>query len=204
MPSRLEPGALDISLGCGDRAFRFSHLGVLRRFLGLEVFDGGLGAKTIRLGLRHPRSIVVILDLNEQLVLLDPLKIIHEHPTHVTLDLCAERRDVAANIGVIRNLADRQADPAVPLGRKQDNNDPCDKQDRQSERLGPNQARRRTRGTSVDPAECAGADGAKEVSRPVGNDCSTMLVLSSARTAGTFAQGAKKADTSATSIRQRR
>ena len=37
---------------------------MLRRFLGLEVFDGGSGAEKIRLGLRYPRPIVVILDLD--------------------------------------------------------------------------------------------------------------------------------------------
>src|SRR5262249_36583879 len=58
----------------------------------------------------------------------------------------------------------------------------------------PNQARRRARGTSVDPAGCAGGGGAKDASRPVGNDFSTMLVLSSPRTSGTFAQGVTTAD----------
>ena len=38
----------------------------------------------------------------------------------ITLDLGAERGDVAANISVIRDLPDRQANPAVPLSSEQD------------------------------------------------------------------------------------
>ena len=70
LPRRLEPGALDIGLRRLNRVFGFGHLRVLRRLSRLEVFDGGFGAEKIRLGLRHPGPIVVILDLDQQLALL--------------------------------------------------------------------------------------------------------------------------------------
>jgi hypothetical protein len=38
---------------------------VLRRFLGLEVFDGGLGAEKIRLSLSHSGPIIIVLDLDQ-------------------------------------------------------------------------------------------------------------------------------------------
>jgi len=41
----------------------------------------------------------------------DPPKIVHGHLPHVTFDLGAERRDVAVNIRVVRNLPQCQADP---------------------------------------------------------------------------------------------
>jgi hypothetical protein len=101
---------------------------VLRRLSRLEIFDGGFGAEKIRLGLRHPRPIIAILDLDQQLALVDPLKIIHGHPAHITFDLGAERRDVAANIGVVGDLPNRQTDPAVPLSSEQDDNNTCSDQ----------------------------------------------------------------------------
>ena len=91
-----EPGTVDIGLRRGNRIFGLGHLGMLRRLSCLQVFYGGLGTEKIRLGLRHPRPIIAILDLDQQLALLDPLKIIHGHPAYITLDLGAQRRDVAA------------------------------------------------------------------------------------------------------------
>jgi hypothetical protein len=49
----------------------------------------------------------------------------------------AERRDIAANIGVVGDLADRQADPAVPLGRKQHDDNPRCGQNRQPDEANP-------------------------------------------------------------------
>jgi hypothetical protein len=89
----------------------------------LEVFDRRLGAEKISLGLCHPGAIIVILDLDQQFAPLDPLKIVHGHSPHVPFDLGAERRDVAANIGVVRNLPHCQANPKVPLSRKQNHHD---------------------------------------------------------------------------------
>ena len=80
---------------------------MLRRFLGLEVFDGGLGAEKIRLGLCHSGPIIIVLDLDQYLALFDALKIIHRDVAHIALDVCAQRRDVAAHIGVISDLSDR-------------------------------------------------------------------------------------------------
>ena len=80
----------------------------------------GFRRQQVRLGLRHPGPIIVILDLDQQLALLDPLKIVHGHPAHITFDLGAERRDVAANVSIVGNLPDRQANPAVPLSSEQD------------------------------------------------------------------------------------
>jgi hypothetical protein len=119
----LEPSALDIGLGPSDGALRFGDLRVLRRLSRLEVSDSGFGAEKVRFGLRHPGPIVVILDFDQQIALLDALEVVDRDAVHITLDLGAERRDIAANIGVVRDLPDRQADPAVPLGRKQDEDD---------------------------------------------------------------------------------
>jgi len=87
---------------------------MLRRLPRLEVLDGGLGAEKIRLGLRHASPIIVILDLDQQVALFDALEVVDPDAAHIAFDLGAERRDVAANIGVVRDLPDRQAHP----GRK--------------------------------------------------------------------------------------
>ena len=78
----------------------------------------GFGRLQVSLGLCHPGAIIVSLDLDQQVARLDPLKIVHGHSPHVPFDLGAERRDVAANIGVVRNLPDCQANPTVPLSSK--------------------------------------------------------------------------------------
>jgi hypothetical protein len=80
---------------------------VLRRFSRLQVFDGGLDAEKIRLGLRYSGPIIIILDLDQHLACFDALKIIHGDAAYIALDVRAQRRDVAANIGVIRDLPDR-------------------------------------------------------------------------------------------------
>ena len=80
---------------------------MLRRLSRLEVFDGGLGAEKICLGLRHSRPIIVIVDLDQQLALLDALNIVHGDTAQIALDLGAQRRDVAANIGIVCDLPDR-------------------------------------------------------------------------------------------------
>jgi hypothetical protein len=49
----------------------------------------------------------------------------------IAFNLGAERRDVAPHISVVRDLPDRQADPTVPLDRKQDDDYPRRNQDRQ-------------------------------------------------------------------------
>jgi DHA2 family multidrug resistance protein len=54
---------------------------VLRLLSRLEIFDRGLGAEKIGLGLCYPRAIIVILDLDQQLALLDPLKIVDQEPS---------------------------------------------------------------------------------------------------------------------------
>ena len=93
-------------------------------FRALRFSIGGLSAEKIRLGLRHPGPIIIVLDLDQHLALLDALKIIHGDATHIALDLRAQRRDVAADIGVIRDLPHCQADPAVPLSSEQDDDNP--------------------------------------------------------------------------------
>ena len=134
LPCRLEPGALDIGLRRLDRIFRFRYLRVLRRLARLQVVDRGFGAEKIRLGLRHPGPIIVVLDLDQQIASFDALEVIDRDATHIALDLGAERRDVAANIGVVGDLADRQADPAIPLGRKEDDDNPRGDQERESDK----------------------------------------------------------------------
>ena len=78
----------------------------------LRRLDGGLGAAKVCRGLRHPRPIVVILDLDQQLALLDALKIVHPDMAHIPFDLGAERRDVAANISIVCDC--RVAKPTQP------------------------------------------------------------------------------------------
>jgi hypothetical protein len=107
LPYRFEPGALDIGLCRVNRIFRLGDLRVLRRFSRLQVFDGGLGAEKIRLGLRYPGPIIIILDLDQHVAFFDALKIIHGDAVYIALDVRAQRRDVAANMGVIRDLPDR-------------------------------------------------------------------------------------------------
>jgi len=80
---------------------------VLRRLSRFEVFDGGLSAEKICFGLRHSGPIIIILDLDQHFTLFDALKIVHRDAAHIALDMRAQRRDVAANIGVIRDLPDR-------------------------------------------------------------------------------------------------
>jgi hypothetical protein len=50
---------------------------------------------------------VVILDFDQYLASFGALKIIHGDAVYIALDVRAQRRDVAANIGVIRDLPDR-------------------------------------------------------------------------------------------------
>jgi hypothetical protein len=83
-----------------------------------------LSAEKISFGLRHSCPIIIILDLDQHLTFFDALKIIHRDATHIALDMRAQRRDVAAHIGVIRDLPNRQANPAVPLRSKQDHENP--------------------------------------------------------------------------------
>jgi hypothetical protein len=83
-----------------------------------------LGAEKIRLGLCHSSPIIIVLDLDQHLALFDALKIIHRDVAHIALDVCAQRRDVAANISIVRDLPNRQANPAVPLSSEQDDDNP--------------------------------------------------------------------------------
>jgi hypothetical protein len=66
-----------------------------------------LSAEKISFGLRHSCPIIIILDLDQHLTFFDALKIIHRDVVYIALDVCAQRRDVAAHIGIIRDLPDR-------------------------------------------------------------------------------------------------
>jgi hypothetical protein len=107
LPCRLQPGALDVGLCRLNRVCRFGDLRVLRRLSRFEVLDGGLSAENICFGLRHSGPIIIILDFDEHLTLFDALKIVHRDAVYIALDMRAQRRDVAANIGVIRDLPNR-------------------------------------------------------------------------------------------------
>ena len=126
LPCRLEPGALDVGLCRLNRVFRFGDLRMLRRLSRFEVFDGGLSAEKICFGLRHSGPIIIVLDLDQHLTLFDALKIVDRDTTHIALDMRTQRRDVAAHIGVIRHLPNRQANPAVPLSSEQGDDNPGD------------------------------------------------------------------------------
>jgi len=65
------------------------------------------------------RPIVIVLDLDQQIALLHLLKIVDRHPTDIALDLGAERRHVAAKIGIVRGLPNTGADPCIPPGDEQ-------------------------------------------------------------------------------------
>ncbi len=117
---RFELAAFDIGFGRGDGAFGLGHLGVLQRLAGLEIFDRRLGPEKVCLGLRDPRLIVGLFDFDQQVAGLDAVEIIDRDAGHIAFDLGAQRGDVAANIGVIGDLPDADADPAVPLRREQD------------------------------------------------------------------------------------
>jgi hypothetical protein len=57
------------------------------------VFDGGLSVKKIRLGLRYPGPIVVILDFDQHFDLLDAMKITHENQDFgFSISCCGRRR----------------------------------------------------------------------------------------------------------------
>ncbi len=65
----------------------------------LRVFRFSIAAlapRSSRLGLFEPGAVVVVLDLNQQIALLDLLKIIDRDGSHMAFDLGAERGDVAA------------------------------------------------------------------------------------------------------------
>jgi hypothetical protein len=65
---------------------------MLSRFSRFEVFDGGLGAAKICLGLRHPGPIIIILDLDRHLAFFDALKIINGDAAYVAQPQGGERR----------------------------------------------------------------------------------------------------------------
>ncbi len=71
------------------------------------------------MGLLEAGAVIVILDLDQQLALFHLLKIIDRDPAHITLDLGAERRDVAAGIGVVGGLANTGANPDIPPGNEE-------------------------------------------------------------------------------------
>ena len=180
LPSRLEPCALDIGLCRLDRVFRFSDLRVLRRLSRFEVVDGGLSAEKISFGLRHSGAVIIILDSISSVTLFDALKIIHRDATHIALDMRAQRRDVAAHIGVIRDLPNRQANPPVPLVANRTTITPAAIRMASRTSVIPDHGRRRALGMSGG-ARCAGAEDAKAVSRSEDNGCSAIRANSSVR-----------------------
>jgi hypothetical protein len=97
----------------------------------------GFGRLQVRLGLRYPGPVVVILDFDQHLAFFDALKIIHGHPAHITFDLGAERRDVAANISIVCDLPDRQTNPAVPLSSDEDDDNPGGEQNGEPDHSNP-------------------------------------------------------------------
>jgi hypothetical protein len=118
----LEPGALDIGLGRRNGALRLGDLGVLLGLARLQVLDRGFRHRNIGLGLVDAGLVVVVLDLDQKLVGLDALEIVDGHLAEIALDLGAERREVAFNVGVVRGLRDVRTDPGVPARREQDRN----------------------------------------------------------------------------------
>jgi hypothetical protein len=57
------------------------------------------------------------------------LKVLHRHAANIILDLGAERRDVLADISVVRSLPHAGTDPYVPPGDKQRDNHAGEQQD---------------------------------------------------------------------------
>ena len=94
----------------------------------LQILDRRLGAGEIGLRLGDASAVIVVLDLDQQIALLDLLKVVDRHPSDITLDLGAERCDVTADVGVVRGLPHAVTDPAVPAGDEQRNDDAGEQQ----------------------------------------------------------------------------
>src|SRR5260370_34983206 len=78
-----------------------------------------------------------MLDLGQHRGFFDALKIIHGDAVYIALDVRAQRRDVAANIGVIRDLPNRWPDPAVPLSSEEDDDNPGGEQNGEPDNSNP-------------------------------------------------------------------
>ncbi len=133
LPRRLLACALDISAGCGDAAFRLGDLGLLHRLFRFDVGDRRFGPDQRSLGLRDPGLIIGIIDFDQQIALFHVLEIVDEDVADIAADLRAERRHIAADIGVVGLLPRRVADPAVPLRREQRDDEGGGRQDRNPE-----------------------------------------------------------------------
>jgi hypothetical protein len=129
----LEPGALDIGLGRCNGALCLGDLGVLLGLARLQVFYCCFCHRDIGLGLVDAGLVVVVLDLDQKLICLDALEILNGHLAEIAVDLGAERREVAFDVGVVRGLRDVRTDPGVPARREQDCNRRSDHQNASSD-----------------------------------------------------------------------
>src|ERR1700750_254586 len=117
----------DLSFGLIDAGKCFGDPGVLQRALAAGGFDGGTGSLNCCAGLVKLRSVVVVLQFDDELSLVYSLKVGYMNRAHDAGHLGTQRRKVAAHVSVIRYLFDLAALPRIPVASDGD-------QDRQSER----------------------------------------------------------------------
>jgi len=126
--------ALHIGLGHGDGAFRLGDTRLLEKLARLQILDRRVRAEHVRFGLRDMGLILVIVDLHQQVAFLHRLEVLDRDLADIAIDLGADRRDIAAHIGVVGGLPHAGADPAVPSGDDEGGNRRRDQQDGDADR----------------------------------------------------------------------
>ena len=113
-----------------DSGRRFLNLRVLQVALPAVVFDRRFRRLNRRSRLRNLRVVVVVFELDQQIARLHFLIVADFHRANDPRHFCAERRQVAPDVGIIRDLLDFPAFPRVPVARDRDDESDRKKKDR--------------------------------------------------------------------------
>jgi hypothetical protein len=105
----------DLRFGLIDAGKGFGYTRVLQLALATVVFDGSMGSRNSRTGLVNLCPIILILQFDDQIAIVYPLKVFHVNRTHDARHLGAQRCKVTANVSIIGDLFDLATLPRVPV-----------------------------------------------------------------------------------------